>query len=226
MNASLTSIKKGQCIDMILRYKLQENIERKIELEGDERIYYAVPVDIDENGSWTDDSFLVVTTQKIYIFRGDDEEKYNIKDMSEVSAEPGIGGGILTVRHKGTDKILVHYSSKHLSRYAYVARGISILISGRFEEVESNEYEKICPVCGHVIPGTKHCPKCSKEGGFLSVFMKMGRPYKKEFAGIFLLMVLVAVTNSSANVLWEESSLLILFVTGLRTIRSKDSVST
>ena len=180
---------------MILRYKLQENIERKIELEGDERIYYAVPVDIDENGSWTDDSFLVVTTQKIYIFRGDDEEKYNIKDLSEVSAEPGIGGGILTVRHKGTDKILVHYSSKHLSRYAYVARGISILISGRFEEVESNEYEKICPVCGHVIPGTKHCPKCSKEGGFLSVFLKMGRPYKKEFAGIFLLMVLVAVTT-------------------------------
>ena len=180
---------------MILKYTLPEDMESKVELEGDERIYYSVPVDINENGSWTEDSFLVVTTYKIYIFRGNDEKKYYIKDLSEVTAEPGIGGGLLTVRHKGVNKVLVHYSSKHLSRYAYVARGISILISGRFEEVESNEYEKICPVCGHVIPGTKHCPKCSKEGGFLSVFLKMARPYKKEFAGVSLLMVLVAVTT-------------------------------
>ena len=180
---------------MILKYELPEEIERKVELKGDERIYYAVPVDIDRFGGFSNDSFLVVTTTRIYIFRGDEKEEFLIKDCKDVNAEPGIVGGLLTVKYKGTDRILVHYSAKHMSRYAYIARGINILASGRYEEVISTEYEKICPVCGHVIPGTKQCPKCTKEGGFISLFLKMGKPYKKEFAGVFLLMVLVAVTT-------------------------------
>ena len=54
---------------MILRYILPKNIEKAVELSEDERIYYAVPVDIDEEGNWSDNSYLVVTTKKIYIFR-------------------------------------------------------------------------------------------------------------------------------------------------------------
>ena len=181
---------------MILKYDLPRDIGASVKTMEGEKIYYSVPVDIDENGCWTDDSYLVVTTKKIYIFR--DKERYDIyeiKDCENVKAEPGVGGGILTARHKGIDRVLVHFSSRHLSRYAYVARGINILISGRFEEVVSTEYEKICPVCGRAIPGTKTCPKCSKQGGFLSVFKKMAGPYKKEFGGVFLLMVMVAVTT-------------------------------
>ena len=180
---------------MILRYMLPLNIEKAVVLEGAERIYYAVPVDIDKQGNLTDNSYLVVTTKKIYIFSGEDKRIFDIKDFESVTAEPGVGGGILTGTYKNIETVLVHYSSKHMSRFAYVARGINILISGRFEEVESNEYEKICPKCGRAIPGTKKCPKCSGEGGFLSVFIKMAKPYKKEFFGVFLLMVLVAVTT-------------------------------
>ena len=54
---------------MILRYILPKNIEKAVELSGDERIYYAVPVDIDEEGNWSDNSYLVVTTKRIYIFQ-------------------------------------------------------------------------------------------------------------------------------------------------------------
>ena len=53
----------------------------------------------------------------------------------------------------------------------------------------------MCPICGRAIPGTKTCPKCSGQGGFLSVFIKMAKPYKKDFLGIFLVMVMVAVTT-------------------------------
>ncbi|SNU07948.1 ATP-binding cassette, subfamily B [Lachnospiraceae bacterium] len=180
---------------MILKYILPQYIDKELNLSDDERIYYSVPVDIDEDGNWTDNSYVVVTTKKIYIFRGEKKTVYEIKDIKSVSAEPGVGGGILTANHKGVERVLVHYSSRHLSRYAYIARGINILVSGRYEEVVSNEYEKICPVCGRAIPGTKHCPKCSKEGGFFSVFIKMASPYKKEFFGIFILMILAAVTT-------------------------------
>lgn len=180
---------------MILKYNLPKTAESKIILKEDERIYYAVPIDIDAESNFTGDSYFVVTTSKICIIRGTDLKEYPIKDLDKASAEPGIGGGILTVQKDGSHHVLAHYSSKHLSRYAYIARGINILISGRFEEVISPEYEKMCPICGRAIPGTKTCPKCSGQGGFLSVFIKMAKPYKKDFLGIFLVMVMVAVTT-------------------------------
>lgn len=180
---------------MNLKYRLPEGAEHSLNLKGDERIYYSLPVDIDENGNWTDDGYLVVTTKRLCLIMKDKTEVYEIKDLEKAAAEPGVGGGLLTVRNKGTDRIIAHYSSRHLSRYAYVARGLNILISGRTEEVESNEYEKMCPKCGRVIPGTRTCPHCEGGGSFFSVFGRLVKDYKKGFIGVFILMILAAVTT-------------------------------
>ncbi len=206
---------------MILRYELPPQAEKLIELSGDERIYYAVPIDLNDDGNWTDDRFLVVTTRKVCVISGDKIKTYEISALSKAKAEPGVGSGILTVDDMGTGRILAHYSAKHLSRYAYVARGINILISGRFEEVESSEYEKICPHCGHVIPGTSECPKCSGKGSHFGVFVKLVMSYKKDFFGVFLTMVLVAIAtllnpevqkNLINNVLQKDGSLKTAFM--------------
>lgn len=181
---------------MILKYNLPASLQSNIELGEGEKIYYTVPFDIDSEGRVTNDSYLAVTTSKIYVFEnGAQKSVTNIKDCSEAISEVNIGGGILLVKKGNCDYYLVRYSAKHLSRYAYISRGINILISGRFEEVESHEYEKICPKCGRVIPGTKYCPHCSKEGGFVKSFLKMSAPYKKQFFGIYVLMVLASVTT-------------------------------
>ena len=180
---------------MNLRFELPAGIESRLNLKDNEKIYYTVPVDIDESGRWTASSFLVVTTYKVHVIRGEKITSYDIKDLESASAEPGVGGGLLTVRKDGEDELLVHYSSSHMSRFAYVARGINILISGRYEEVISTEYEKICPVCGRVIPGTRSCPKCSGNGGFMHIIRRMIRTYKKDFIYISFLMIMVAVTT-------------------------------
>ncbi len=181
---------------MILQYTIPQKIKELIVLSENERIYYAVPYDIDRDAGWLKDSYLVVTTTRVLVLKeGTLSESYEIKDCTAAKATPRVGGGLLTLTHCGTERIVVHYSAKHLSRYAYIARGINILISGRFEEVESREYEKTCPVCGCAIPGTKNCPKCSKEGGFFKSFTKMAKPYKKDFFWIFILMILAAVTT-------------------------------
>lgn len=180
---------------MNLRFELPSGIEDRLDLKDNERIYYTVPVDIDDNGNWTSDSYFVVTTTMIHVIRGDEITSMRIDELDKATAEPGVGGGLMTVRKDGEDHILAHYSSRHLSRFAYVARGINILISGRFEEVISNEYEKICPVCGRVMPGTRTCPKCSGSGGFMHIIRQLIKDYRKDFAYISLLMVLVAVTT-------------------------------
>ena len=181
---------------MILKFDLPQTVDKQIVLGEKEKIYYAVPFDIDEDGKWLSDSYFVVTTKRLLLFQeGKLTMTYEIAKCHHVKAEPKIGGGVLVLEYEGVMRHIVHYSAKHLSRYAYIARGIHILASGRDEEVISWEYEKICPDCGRAIPGTKYCPHCSKEGGFWHTFLKMARPYKKKFYGIIVLMVLAAVVT-------------------------------
>ena len=78
---------------MILKYVLPQSIDKAVETSADERIYYSVPIDIGENGNWTNDSFFVVTTKKLYIFSGDNKRIININELEKVTAEPGVGGG-------------------------------------------------------------------------------------------------------------------------------------
>lgn len=181
---------------MILKYDLPETIEQQIGLEEKEKIYYAVPYDITEEGNWLSNSYFVVTTKRLLLFyEGQLIKTYDVAKCRHVKAEAKIGGGLLVIEYEGVMQHVVHYSARHLSRYAYIARGIHILASGRDEEVVSSEYEKICPVCGRAIPGTKYCPHCSKEGGFWRTFLRMAKPYHKRFYGIIALMILAAVVT-------------------------------
>ncbi len=181
---------------MILKYDLPEEAASCIQLEQGERIYYAVPYDVGPGHSWLSDSYLVVSTRHLWILSGGKLlERIELSECRNVRAEAKIGCGILVLEQNGVPRHVVQYSAKHLSRYAYVARGINILISGRTEEVVSSEYEKICPNCGRAIPGTRYCPHCSKEGGFWRSFLKMSAPYKKDFVGIIILMILASVVT-------------------------------
>ncbi len=181
---------------MILNFKLPKEAVSCIELMQDERIYYSVPFDIAEDGSWQSDCYLVVSTKHIWLVsQGTLIEKIDLSNCRNAKAEAKIGCGLLVLEHNGISRHIVQYSAKHLSRYAYIARGINILISGRDEEVISTEYEKICPECGRAIPGTRYCPHCSKEGGFWKSFLQMTAPYKKDFIGILILMFLAAVVT-------------------------------
>lgn len=181
---------------MILKFELPETAVSCIQMDAGERIYYAVPFDVAEDGSFLPDSYLVVTTRHLWVIsKGELREKLDLSQCRHAKAEPKIGCGLLVLKHQGVSRYVVQYSAKHLSRYAYVARGINILISGRGEEVVSGEYEKICPNCGKAIPGTRYCPHCSKEGGFWRNFLSMAAPYKKSFVGIIALMILASVVT-------------------------------
>lgn len=181
---------------MILKFELPKTAVSCVQMDAGERIYYAVPFDVAEDGSFLPDSYLVVTTRHLWVIsKGELREKLDLSQCRHAKAEPKIGCGLLVLEHQGVSRYVVQYSAKHLSRYAYVARGINILISGRGEEVVSSEYEKICPNCGKAIPGTRYCPHCSKEGGFWRNFLSMAAPYKKSFVGIIVLMILASVVT-------------------------------
>ncbi|MBP3602606.1 MAG: ATP-binding cassette domain-containing protein [Lachnospiraceae bacterium] len=181
---------------MILKFNLPKEAEACITLDAGEKIYYSVPFDVAEGRLWQPDSYLVVSTNNIWVIaKGSLMEKIPLSECKNAKAEAKIGCGLLVLEQNNVQRYVVQYSAKHLARYAYIARGINILISGRCEEVVSNEYEKICPQCGKAIPGTKYCPHCSGEGGFWKNFLGMTAPYKKDFVGIIFLMVMAAVVT-------------------------------
>jgi len=181
---------------MILKFDLPQEVQSLLNLPADEKLYYSVPVDIDENGKLTDDGYCVVTSANTYIvICGKIVTQVALADCERTKSEVTVGGGVLVTRYKGEDKILANYTAKHRVRYSYIARGMNILSSGRDEEVISKEYETICPKCHRAIPGTKQCPHCTKKGGFWHDFRKLLRPYVKSVLGITLLMISAGVVT-------------------------------
>ena len=181
---------------MILNFELTDDLRSLITLTDKEEIYYSLPIDIDERSRYTRDSFLVVSNTTIYvIMHGALERTLAIADCSEAKSHAHVGQGLLTVNHKGVLTVLARYTHGHMGRYAYVARGINILASGRTEHVESNEYEASCPKCGRAIPGTARCPHCSGENRFVSTVKRIAKPYIPQFIGIAVLMILASVTT-------------------------------
>ncbi len=181
---------------MILKYEKADKYISALDLKEPERVYYAVPFDIGPDNNITEDSYIIVTNKKVYtVLDGNVARENVISGCKYAKNVVGVGCGMLILNIDGEDVYIASYSSKHLSRYAYIARGINILISGRTEEVISHEYEKICPKCGHVMSGGGYCTHCSKEGGFVNNFMKLAKPYKKDFTGIIILMILASVVT-------------------------------
>ena len=186
---------------MILKFDLKDEYVKLLNLAKDEEIAYCVPYDIGEDGNYIKDSYVTVTEKRLFVIEnGTLKKTLDLSEVSEVLSEPMIACGVLYYIPKtGSDAkadspaaehILVRFSSKHLSRYAYIARGCRLLKENPKARVTSNEDETTCPKCGRALPGTKQCPHCSnKKQGFLHEISEMVKPYPKMLLVIGILML-------------------------------------
>ncbi len=186
---------------MELRISLPEKYKKLLPAVNEEDIIYCVPFDISDEGRFITDSYVAVTKKNIYVLsEGELKENHDLNDFETIKSEPGISCGILFGVPKGGDESkavkFAKYSSAHLTRYAYVAKGCRFLLQGKDERVESEEYEKYCPKCHRALPGTKECPHCSgKKAGLIHEMLVMVVPYRLQLLGIFVLMLLAAFTT-------------------------------
>lgn len=182
---------------MILKYELSKENQALCELSAEEEIYYCLPLDIDLQGNFRQNSYTVMTNRRILILEeGTLTQQYLISECDAICSEPQIACGIVFLKKQGSEILLGRFSAKHLTRYSYLYRGMEILKKGRTERVISNEYEHSCAKCGRALPGTKECPRCSgKKEGIYYTFKSMMKPHMGRLAVILLLMFLaMAVT--------------------------------
>ena len=192
------ALKKGRK-KVILKNELPAGILSALGLTTNDEIYYSVPYDITASGLYQKDAWLVVTKDRLVAYEnGTVKKEYDICGLSDVKSENGVSCGVLYVvpKETGEAEAVVRFSAHHLARFAYVARGCRLLISGSDERVKSEEYEKICPKCGRALPGTRECPHCAKkQKGLSSEIIDLARPYKLQFAGILVMMLLSSLVT-------------------------------
>ena len=179
---------------MILNFDLSKEELAALSLEEREEVLYAVPYDCDRSGNFVKNAFTVVTNKRLVLLQNAVKEReYLLAEYEAVKAEPRINCGVLYGVKDGQDYLMVRYSSKHLARYAYVARGIALLKSGSTERAVSEENEKTCFVCGRALPGTKECPHCNgKYKGVLQQLFALLASYKKQMVPVVIFMLLTA----------------------------------
>lgn len=177
---------------MILKYELSKENQALCGLAPEEEIYYCLPLDIDLEGNYRHNSYMVMTNRRLLVLEeGRLTGQYALKDFDAIRSEPQIACGIVYLEQGEKQILLGRFTAKHLTRYSYLFRGMQILKQGRTERVVSNEYEHSCPKCGRALPGTKECPRCSgRKQGLIYVFWEMLKPHMGRLTVIFILMLL------------------------------------
>lgn len=175
---------------MILQFELSEENKIICGLE-DEEIFYCLPLDIGSDGSYRNNSFLVITDRRILVLEeGVLTGNYELQEWDALKSEVGVGCGVLFGEKDGKKVLLGRFSAKHQVRYSYLYRGVQLLKQGSRETVISPEYEKSCPKCGKALPGISTCPRCTgKREGLFFTFFRMLLPHGKMLVAILLLMM-------------------------------------
>lgn len=175
---------------MNLHFELPRQLLDIAGLAPDETIEYCAPYDLDGESRLGTAGYAAVTRRRILIFGKDALlTETNLSAIEDVKCEPLVDNGILTVLEKGGWRILCRFSMRHVSRFAYIARGAKVFLSGETHLVESTEHEKLCPKCGRALPGTRECPHCDGKGDTFRKFLRLCKPYSVRLFCISLFML-------------------------------------
>lgn len=186
---------------MNLLFSIGEKRKQNIGI-AEEEIWYCVPYDLDRDCHYVQDGYVIVTKTRLLVSK-EDQVVYSIplKECDEIHSETLIHNGALVVTKKNGEKLRVaRFSMKHIVRFSYVGRGATMLANGVFHKVESLENEKVCPVCGYVLPGVSVCPRCSgkKESG--RKIKELCKPYIVKF----LLIGVIMLISSGVSILMPK----------------------
>lgn len=176
---------------MKLNYDLPERFYPQLNMSKDESIHYLAPYDLGLEHTYISDGYVIVTNTRIIVINGF-HLLHNIplKECERIRCESLVNNGTLTATINGIDILLARFSMKHISRYAYIARGAELLKKGDLTPVESKEREYICEKCGRALPGTSICPHCDGHMVTFRKFWNLCKTYRIRLFSISLFMIL------------------------------------
>jgi ATP-binding cassette, subfamily B, bacterial len=176
---------------MKLKYELPEEFYPQLGMSNNESIHYLAPYDLGLELSYVSSGYVIVTNLRIIVIDGF-VTLHNISliDCERIRCESMVNNGVLSVTINGIDIFLARFSMKHVSRFAYIARGAELLKKGDNTPVESKEREYVCEKCGRALPGTSICPHCDGHMITFRKFWDLCKTYRIRLFSISLFMIL------------------------------------
>lgn len=196
---------------MKLLYELSEDLQKRLDLQDEEEIWYAIPVDLSIRQSDKQafdvykTSWLIATNLRFAVL-GDEENDafYSYEDCKQIRLEHQVHSGIVIVTMNDESKQLAaRCSMRHMVRVSYIVRGANLLVEGYKKhilpekKIESHEYETYCETCGRALPGTSHCPYCAGKGDVFKKLFVLAKGFEGRFVQVSLLMLATSVVNLS-----------------------------
>jgi len=143
-----------------------------------------------------EERWLVVTDQRLLLFRESDQEDVVQMPMDNVAGarvEPLVGGGRLEVEHKQGEPAHLYYSNSLAPKFAEVAEGIKQLSQGQSLNLPNELERSRCERCGRMLPEKGGiCPACIQKFDTLKRLVAYVAPYR--FRAILLILLTIGVT--------------------------------
>ena len=175
---------------MNLNIELPKSLLDELLLKTGEEPVYCALSDIDLEGNYSDRCYFGASKSYLFVFYDKSSRFIPLKECSSVKNSNMINGGAIIATVNGSEELIIRYSMNRLSRFAYIARGVQLLIDGDLEhKIESREAERVCPKCGRVLPGTKRCPKCENKALNIKRIFSMMSTHKLAVIIIVLIML-------------------------------------
>ena len=157
---------------------------------GLKNLIYCASLDLTIGGEFTANSFIAVNCDNVYIIYNENVKAYPLTDITEITIEPMIGGGIVYINKP--EELIARFSQKQLMRISYIIKGIKELQIDKKRRVESFERERYCDKCGKVLRGSDTCVSCTGKFHSLKKVAQLAKPYKMRFLTIFAVMALAS----------------------------------
>jgi len=143
-----------------------------------------------------EESWLVVTDQRVLLFHEDDQEgviQMPMDDVANARVESLVGGGRLEVEHKQGKPAHLYYSNSLAPKFAEVAEGIKQLSQGQTLNLPNELERSRCERCSRMLPEKGGiCPACIQKLDTLKRLVSYVKPYR--FRAILLILLTIGVT--------------------------------
>ena len=181
---------------MELLFQVPNRIKPNLQLMPSEEIRYCIPYDIAKDGTFREDGYVIVTTNRLIVT--DDQQitfQRELALLEKIKCEPHINCGILIIKEYSQEyeKHIARCSMRHLIRASFLAKGAELLRDKKNKQVVSREREKSCLKCGRALPGTSKCPKCDGTAVTAGKLWNLLKAYKVRL----ILISLVAMASSA-----------------------------
>ncbi len=173
-------------------------------LSDGEELLLSVATDLLDNGRYGSRA-LFLTSRRLLVFSSEPngatpDVDLPLESITAARAEGMVGNGALEVTANGRIVPLLRYSNTEAKKFSAAAKTIEEYAKEqRFVDHAQEEDEKklFCSRCNAVLPDWSEgvCPKCMNKTQTILRIMSYGKEFRWLFAGIFVLMVIGAVTD-------------------------------